>query len=274
MAPIVESLFDASASVTFFLTYLGVFAFAIQIYCDFSGYSDIARGCARILGFELMRNFDLPYFAKDPRDFWRRWHISLSSWLRDYLYISFGGNRKGPYRTYVNLFLTMLLGGLWHGAAWNFIWWGCYHGLLLICHRVYVRGRDTAVPIQKWWPAALQVFIMFQFTLFGWLLFRANRRVTVDGISKDDSFAQVLEMVFSFRNGWGFTVESLNLFAQIATYASMLVLMNWIQIQSGNRYPVLAWRSQTAKALAIATLSFTLLVWGVQSGENFIYFQF
>jgi alginate O-acetyltransferase complex protein AlgI len=274
MASIVESVFDGSATGTFLQAYLGVFAFAIQIFCDFSGYSDVARGCARILGFELMRNFDLPYVAKNPQDFWRRWHISLSTWLRDYLYISLGGNRKGPCRTYVNLFLTMLLGGLWHGAAWNFIWWGCYHGLLLIVHRLYVRGRDIAGSIQNRRVKALQVFVMFQFTLFGWLLFRSNRRVMVDGISRDDSFKQILEMVFSFQNGWGFTMESFNLFSQVAAYASMLVIMDWLQAQSGNRYPVLAWRSQSAKAFTIAALTFTMLVWGVQTGANFIYFQF
>lgn len=103
---------------------VGIYAFAIQIYCDFSAYSDIARGAARMMGFDLMRNFDLPYFAVNPSDFWRRWHISLSTWLRDYLYIPLGGNRGGWFKTYRNLFLTMLLGGLWHGATWLFVLWG------------------------------------------------------------------------------------------------------------------------------------------------------
>ncbi|MBN1883919.1 MAG: MBOAT family protein [Candidatus Krumholzibacteriota bacterium] len=115
---------------------VGVYAFAFQIYCDFSGYSDIARGCAKCLGFELMLNFDFPYIAVSPSDFWRRWHISLSSWLRDYLYIPLGGNRGGRAKTYRNLSLTMLLGGLWHGAAWNFVAWGAYHGLLLVGQRL------------------------------------------------------------------------------------------------------------------------------------------
>ena len=102
----------------------GVVAFTFQIYCDFSGYSDMARGLARMMGFELMVNFNLPYISRTPSEFWNRWHISLSSWLRDYLYIGLGGNRRGVNRTYVNLFLTMLIGGLWHGASWTFVMWG------------------------------------------------------------------------------------------------------------------------------------------------------
>src|SRR5882724_4541117 len=126
LARIVDPIFAGSATVAALPAYLGAVAFAFQIYCDFSAYSDIARGVARLLGFELMLNFNLPYFATNPSDFWRRWHISLSNWLRDYLYIPLGGSRGGEARTYRNLGLTMLLGGLWHGAAWNYIWWGAY----------------------------------------------------------------------------------------------------------------------------------------------------
>lgn len=120
---------------------LGTVAFAFQIYCDFSGYSDIARGTARVLGFDIMVNFNLPYAAANLREFWRRWHISLSTWLRDYLYIPLGGNRGGKARTCLNVFLTMLLGGLWHGAAWNFVLWGVWHGAGLVVQRV-VRGAS------------------------------------------------------------------------------------------------------------------------------------
>ncbi|MBL8820402.1 MAG: MBOAT family protein, partial [Planctomyces sp.] len=115
---------------------LGVIAFSIQVYADFSGYSDIACGLARCMGFDLMANFRQPFFATNPSDFWRRWHISLSTWLRDYLYIPLGGNRSGNTRTNLNLMITMILGGLWHGAAWTFVAWGTYHGLLLVAHRI------------------------------------------------------------------------------------------------------------------------------------------
>lgn len=121
---------------------IAVYAFAIQIYCDFAGYTDVARGTARLLGFDIMLNFNLPYFARNPSDFWRRWHISLSSWLRDYLYIPLGGNRHGTLQTYRNLMLTMVLGGLWHGAAWTFVLWGAFHGFILVVYRAVVSMKD------------------------------------------------------------------------------------------------------------------------------------
>lgn len=127
IAPSVDAVY-ASPDPTRADVILATWLFAIQIYCDFSGYTDIARGVAKMLGFRLMRNFAQPYFAVDPQEFWRRWHISLSTWLRDYLYISLGGNRGGAWTTYRNLMATMALGGLWHGAAWNFVLWGIYQG--------------------------------------------------------------------------------------------------------------------------------------------------
>ena len=132
LAAIVNDLFGRWQTLDGGSALLAVYAFAFQIYGDFSGYTDIARGVSKCLGFELSLNFNLPYFATSPRDFWNRWHISLSQWLRDYLYISLGGNRGGTLRTYRNLMLTMILGGLWHGAAWTFVLWGVYHGLLLV----------------------------------------------------------------------------------------------------------------------------------------------
>lgn len=113
-----------------------VISYMIQIYCDFSGYSDMAIGVAKIFGYDLTRNFNLPYASKNPTEFWRRWHISLSEWLRDYLYIPLGGNRKGKVHQYCNLMITMLLGGLWHGASWTFVFWGLYHGIALVLHKI------------------------------------------------------------------------------------------------------------------------------------------
>ncbi len=121
---------------------IAVYAYAVQIYCDFAGYTDMARGTARLLGFDIMLNFNLPYFAKNPSDFWRRWHISLSTWLRDYLYIPLGGNRHGTWQTCRNLMLTMVLGGLWHGAAWTFVLWGAFHGSLLVIYRAILTLKD------------------------------------------------------------------------------------------------------------------------------------
>ncbi len=150
---------------------LGTYAFAWQIYGDFSGYSDIARGCAQILGFHFMVNFRQPYFADSIQDFWRRWHISLSTWLRDYLYIPLGGNRFGERKTYRNLLLTMLLGGLWHGANWTFVVWGAIHGGALAVERKLTRGRQrSSLVIPKW---IKRVFI-FHLVCLSWIFFRAT----------------------------------------------------------------------------------------------------
>ena len=179
VAEIVDRTF-ADGSPPGSMVILATYAFAIQIYCDFSGYTDIGRGVARMLGIELRLNFRLPYFATSPSDFWQRWHISLSSWLRDYLYIPLGGNRHGERKMYRNLILTMLLGGLWHGAAWNFVLWGAYHGLLLILFRAFSQPvahpelPGDGTPLRRagaqFW---LKAFLFFQLTCVGWLLFRS-----------------------------------------------------------------------------------------------------
>ena len=142
--------------------------FGVQIYCDFSGYTDMARDLARIVGIRLMENFRYPYFALSIQDFWRRWHISLSTWLRDYLYISLGGNRRGKVRTYVNLMATMILGGLWHGANYNFVLWGGFHGGLLCLER-YFRGvlpASFVVPKPVAWATTMVLVFI------GWFIFR------------------------------------------------------------------------------------------------------
>lgn len=139
---LVDRVFDAPLSYSSVECYVAVIGYAIQIYCDFSGYTDVAIGSALLLGVRFPKNFDAPYKAQSIQDFWRRWHISLSTWLRDYLYIPLGGSRKGPARTYVNLMITMLLGGLWHGASWNFVIWGGFHGAALALTRAYQRRRE------------------------------------------------------------------------------------------------------------------------------------
>ena len=150
----------------------GVFAFGLQIYFDFSGYTDMAIGMAKLLGFHFPINFRRPYLASSITDFWRRWHISLSTWLRDYLYIPLGGNRHGRWRTYRNLFLTMLLGGLWHGASWNFLIWGGYHGALLAIERAFRGDRKPAAEWSVFYP--IQAVSTFVLVLIGWIFFRAT----------------------------------------------------------------------------------------------------
>ncbi len=164
---IADLTFDAG-SLHVVDAWYGVTAYAFQIYFDFSGYTDMAIGLGLMLGFVFPKNFDSPYRAQSITDFWRRWHISLSTWLRDYLYVPLGGNRKGPGRTYVNLFIVMLLGGLWHGAAWTFLVWGALHGVMLAAERS--RGQ-TAL----WWrlPPAVRVGATFVLVLVTWVFFRA-----------------------------------------------------------------------------------------------------
>jgi alginate O-acetyltransferase complex protein AlgI len=171
-AKVANSYFhDVPAHPGMATAWCGVFAFAMQIYFDFSGYTDMAIGMAKLLGFHFPINFRRPYLAQSITDFWHRWHISLSSWLRDYLYIPLGGNRKGQPLTYRNLILTMLLGGLWHGASWNFLIWGGYHGCLLAVERIF---RGSRAPAEKWtWLYPVKAVVTFCLILVGWVFFRA-----------------------------------------------------------------------------------------------------
>jgi alginate O-acetyltransferase complex protein AlgI len=157
--------------------WLALYAYAFQIYFDFSGYTDIALGVAGLLGLRLPENFRHPYVAENPAEFWHRWHISLSTWLRDYLYISLGGNRRGTARTYANLMITMVLGGLWHGAAWTFVLWGAVHGVWLVLHRALVTVRPTPVT-----PRWLRRLVTFHLVCAAWVLFRAGDLATAAGI--------------------------------------------------------------------------------------------
>jgi alginate O-acetyltransferase complex protein AlgI len=263
LAPIANHVF-ANPSPTGFETLIGVYAFAFQIYCDFSGYTDIARGVAKIMGFEFMLNFRLPYLATNPSDFWQRWHISLSSWLRDYLYIPLGGNRSSTAKTYRNLMLTMVIGGLWHGASWNFVLWGFYHGSLLILHRllspISERLFATSSPLLKRIGFVASAVLMFQFTCYGWLLFRAN------------SFAQIFAMTKSLLHPFLGVQPQLAL--KVFAIASPLLLIQPLQYAIGKldlfdfrRIPL------EARAVAYAVLAYFALFLGGQP-QSFIYFQF
>lgn len=171
---------------------MGVYGYALQIYCDFSGYSDMAIGIALLLGFHFNINFDSPYKSASITEFWRRWHISLSSWLRDYLYISLGGNRKGKFRQYLNLIITMFLGGLWHGASWNFIVWGMFHGIALALHKAWITvfGSPHTKPHSNL-RRVLGIIITFHFVCFCWIFFR---NTTFDG-----SVSMIKQIVTNFQ---------------------------------------------------------------------------
>jgi alginate O-acetyltransferase complex protein AlgI len=173
LAPVVDRFFEAPAAFDVLSAWTAVLVYAAQIYCDFSGYSDMAIALAALLGYELGRNFARPYLACGITDFWRRWHVSLSSWLRDYLYVPLGGNRGGRWRTYRNLLLTMLLGGLWHGAAWTFVAWGGLHGLALAVARVW-RERAGPDPLARPWRRAVAWLVTLYFVCLCWVFFRAQ----------------------------------------------------------------------------------------------------
>ena len=178
----VDRIFDEPLLYSGFECLAGIYGYTLQIYCDFSGYSDMAIGIALLLGFRFPKNFDSPYKAATITEFWRRWHISLSTWLRDYLYIPLGGNRKGRVRTYINLLITMLLGGLWHGAAVRFVLWGALHGAALALHKLWLkfvpRAKATGAEMSWGWRIA-GIFFTFNLVCFGWLMFRAESMQTV-----------------------------------------------------------------------------------------------
>jgi D-alanyl-lipoteichoic acid acyltransferase DltB (MBOAT superfamily) len=254
-APLVEIAYGQKA-FTAPVVLLGTIAFALQIYCDFSGYSDIARGTARLLGFDIMWNFNLPYFATSIREFWRRWHISLSTWLRDYLYISLGGNRRGAARTYFNLIVTMLLGGLWHGAAWHFVLFGAWHGLgLALFRRKREDSQTGSMPL-----AAIGWLGTMLFVLYGWLLFRA------------ESWHQVSKMTIALTH-WSTTPWLGSFLLNLIVFTLPLAGMELFQARARNPLAALALRGWVRASLQGALLTGILLFWQKASAP-FIYFQF
>ena len=255
LAVFVNDVFNAPSEAYGLVIPLATLAFAFQIYGDFSGYSDIARGISKLMGIELMQNFRRPYFAVNPSDFWRRWHISLSTWLRDYLYIPLGGNRKGPFRTYFNLSLTMLLGGLWHGAAWNFVAWGAFHGLLLIVHRIIPKSEHERGGFKH----ALHIFLYFPLTLFSWMLFRVN---------------SLHDLPTLIRN----TFDPFHLTGKLCLlttiiYALPLLLLDVAQERAGNEFVIKTWPRYIRFAVYM-TLAAIIFLCGVMQNDAFIYFQF
>ena len=264
MAPIVNHIFSRPVSeLTGPEIILGVYAFAFQIYGDFSGYSSIAQGIAKWMGFNLSWNFKMPYFATTPSDFWQRWHITLSSWLRDYLYIPLGGNRGGHFLTLRNLVLTMLLGGLWHGAGWTFIAWGLYHGLLLILYRLF-EFKQEGIPrrlMNHRIGKGLRMIFFFHLVCISWLLFRAESM---------DQVWQMLAVVFT-----DFTLTSLCYYMAgmlLFFVTPILVLEYWIEKSGDLLKPINShWSLRT---LLYTYFALMLWVFPPLSKQVFIYFQF
>lgn len=260
----VDRVFEAPELYSGFSNLMAVYGYALQIYADFSGYSDIAIGLAALLGFSLPINFNSPYKALSITDFWRRWHISLSSWLRDYLYISLGGNRKGNFRTYLHLMITMLLGGLWHGAATKFIWWGGFHGLALIIHKLYTQKFKWSQNPKGFYKLYAQV-LTFHFVCFCWVYFRSANMDIVKAMGNQIIYQfegfQIFEV---FRAYW--KVFALMIFGFITHF----IPTTWKQKAqiTFNSWPNLA------KVMFLFLV--VILCFQSVSSENqpFIYFQF
>jgi D-alanyl-lipoteichoic acid acyltransferase DltB (MBOAT superfamily) len=266
LAPLVDAQFASPALHDGMSLLLAVYFYAFQIYCDFSGYTDIALGCAKILGYDLGVNFDRPYFSTSFRDFWRRWHISLSSWLRDYLYVSLGGNRRGSARTYANLLLTMLIGGLWHGASWTFVAWGALHGGYLVVERALEPSLGRAVAAlraPRWLVRLASGLFVFHAVCFAWIFFRAQ------------SFTVAAEVISGIATRTELSLAQVTnkfLVTKAIALIAILVAVEALSFQTGF---VARLRAHPALRFAAAAL----IVWGIAvlgtfSGANFIYFQF
>ena len=265
VAASVNAIYGTSGVVSWIDVVFATFLYTVQIYCDFSGYSDMARGVSKLFGIELMVNFNLPYFSKDPSEFWRRWHISLSTWLRDYLYISLGGNRQGNRRTYLNLMTTMVLGGLWHGAAWNFVLWGFYQGALLCVYRAFNPNPSKQAPRQnvlRLLRPLVATLFFFLLTCYGWLLFRAT------SLAQITTFTKILFVDFGNLTS---TVPKLPLPALLGI--PLLIGYEFFEYQANSsdfyrRFPT------PARAALYAALIIILLMGESNAPAQFIYSQF
>jgi D-alanyl-lipoteichoic acid acyltransferase DltB (MBOAT superfamily) len=263
LAPLVDQLFSLPHPGGFQALLAG-YAFAFQIYCDFSGYTDIARGVAKLMGFEFMINFHLPYFSRNPKEFWSRWHISLSTWMRDYLYIPLGGGRRGRGRMFGNLMITMILAGLWHGAAWTFVLWGTYHGVLLVAYHALEPALSRAWSFR---PRHLHglfdllcIVVFFHLTCYGWLIFRAR--------SLGQLAAMTAALTHPLQN------LDLQLASRVAWLAAPLVLIQIIQGLSRRAdFLSFRWVTLEVRAACYAVLSYVALFRG-GAPKSFIYFQF
>ncbi|HEV7428430.1 MAG TPA: MBOAT family O-acyltransferase [Thermoanaerobaculia bacterium] len=266
LAPLVDVRFNDPSSHSSLSLLIGVYFYAAQIYSDFSGYSNIAIGLGRLFGFDLGINFDRPYWSRSFSEFWTRWHVSLSTWLRDYLYVPLGGNRGGTWMTVRNLMITMLLGGLWHGAKWTFVAWGALHGLYLVSERVVGSpiGRIArALRIPRLVCDVLLVLVVFHLTCLGWVLFRAS------------SFTRAWEIVHGIASLRGMSFDSvpqkflvikgMMLAGALFVFEAATFLTN--SVRSFLQRPVI-------RLSFIAACIWVLLTFGTFSGNTFIYFQF
>ena len=295
VAEMVSHSFDPAHVASYPATELlkGIWLFAIQIYCDFSGYTDIARGTSRLLGIELMENFNQPYLSHNITEFWRRWHISLSTWLRDYLYIPLGGNRQGTLATYRNLFITMVLGGLWHGANWTYVAWGALHGLFLAGHKLFMQvkgehGRTGTVstmpglpgvaasfaetpprpikrpdsPPKRWdFVGIASMILTLHCVLLAWVFFRAPNFATA---------WSYLHGILIFRGG----LEGFGPRFEIVAFYVLLMLLIDVPQYIWKNHTILLRSPWPARGIAMASIVLLIILLAPNNDTPFIYFQF
>ncbi|WP_310587237.1 MBOAT family O-acyltransferase [Flectobacillus major] len=283
LASMVGQVYDHPYQYTGIPLLVATALFSIQIFCDFSGYSDIALGSAQVMGFTLMKNFDRPYFSKTISEFWRRWHISLSTWFRDYLYISLGGNRVSKWRKEFNLFVVFLVSGIWHGASWNFIIWGAIHGFYLIFANQTAHIRNTIVQqigIKKWptFYKIVQIATVFGLTSFAWIFFRAKDFATASYIVTHlfTGFPQQLHQLAN----WAFITDNIMLGKGVFNFVIALLaiaLMETVHLlQRGQQLrDIIRQKPRYVRwALYYGIIFATLFMGMYQSQAQFIYFQF
>jgi len=266
LAPIVEQCFGQPSAFASIYLLIGVVFYSFQIYCDFSGYSDIAIGFARILGFDFPQNFRTPYFSRGFSEFWRRWHISLSSWLRDYLYISLGGNRNGEAKTYRNLMLTMLLGGLWHGANWTFVFWGFLHGLYLVVERLWGKSFGRLMSLlhfPNFLKSAINLTLVYFLTCLAWVFFRSP------------DFGTAMEVITRIAGMEGFaTVNIMNKFTVMKGVMLISFLLTVELTDLKWKWGGVVLHNPVFRVVSFAVLLWMISFFGTFGSNAFIYFQF
>jgi alginate O-acetyltransferase complex protein AlgI len=262
LGPLVDNLFNAPDSYSGGTLMLGSIFFATQIYCDFSGYSDIAIGTAKLFGINLMSNFKFPYFSRDIGEFWRRWHISLSSWFRDYLYIPLGGSRVGRYKSIRNIFIIFLISGLWHGSNLTFIFWGLFHATLFLPLFILKQNRRYLTSSTKIFPSIkelLQIILTFTLTSFGWIFFRSE--------SINDSFLYINSMLNKFQ---GEVIYD----SYFITYVAPFFLVEWLFLRK-DEINIIFSKNKLIDTLCFGSIFIMVFIHFLENNyNNFIYFQF
>jgi D-alanyl-lipoteichoic acid acyltransferase DltB (MBOAT superfamily) len=272
LAAYVDQVYNHPANADGINLLVATYFFAFQIYCDFSGYSDIAIGAAKVMGFDLMTNFQRPYLAKSIAEFWKRWHISLSTWFKDYLYIPLGGNRVAKWRWCCNLFIVFLVSGLWHGANWTFVVWGALHGFYLVFSILTssVRGKLMRVLTLDRLAGPVKIsriLITFHLVLLAWIFFRAD--------SLSDAFLIIEKVFYALTGITSVAYPSLAKRVDVQDLLLLLGLVTFMSLYERFRLSFRAWRENRLAGVAVASFLFwAILVWGAFNNQQFIYFQF